>query len=42
MKKLDKSAWKPKFEQAYGAAFNNKEAKSAGRRIESFKHSKEG
>ena len=41
-KRLDESAWKPKFEQAYGAAFNNKEAQSAGRRFKSFEHSPEG
>ena len=41
-KKFDKSAWKPKFEEAYGAAFNNKEAKSVGRRFDSFEHSPEG
>ena len=42
MKKLEKSKWAPKFDKAYGAAFSNKEAKSTGRRFESFKKSKEG
>lgn len=41
-KKIGKSEWAPKFEQAYGAAFNNKEAKSLGRRFKSFQKSEEG
>jgi len=41
-KKLGKTHWKPEFEQAYGAAFNNKEAHSVGRRFDSFEHSSEG
>jgi len=41
-KKLAKSKWQPRFEQAYGAAFQNKEAKSLGRRLDTFGKSQEG
>lgn len=41
-KKLAKSKWQPRYEQAYGAAFKNKEAKSLERRLDTFGKSQEG